>query len=424
MKHSGRLPSLAIATTVVAIAIGVGLLLWALTRTNGDDRSPASSICVPGQAANLFVDVQDAGPESFAGPASSTNNKPLGETVLVRVFQNTHWNGNIQSMTDVQNGMEAGIGITLQATGPYQSNCSLLAANVYSGGIAAATAGATATVVGPTPGIPIGQTTVLATGNAGGMDWSPDGQSLAYSLDGRLYRADSPDFSPRLLATPTDELLSIYTPRWSPDGTKVAFTASHPGRSGNPDDSTGTIGLVNSDGTGLRDLLPGSAADLAPSSSKAIGYWLDDQNVVFYQHCGTACNLPYVVNTQTGNLRRAVEFLDKDTGLLGGGILGTVYYWSPDKRWIAAAQFEGNRALVLYDRHNRTIMDVTTPPPGFDKPWASFARPYPAHHDSRLLTRHCAVPPYAWSYFPTCRSIAPHVPTRMGAWQCARSERD
>ena len=140
-----------------------------------------------------------------------------------------------------------------------------------------------------------------------------------------------------------------------------------PGRGGNPNDSSATIYVVNRDGSDFRDLLPGSAADLAPTNAKDVDDWLDNDTIVFYQGCGTACRQPFLLHVASGQVERAVQVPGVATGELGAGILGTTYYWSPDKRWIAADDAEGRNAIVVYDRQKQELISLATPPAGFDQ---------------------------------------------------------
>lgn len=127
LRHRlGWAPQLAIGTAVVALAAGVGLLVWGLTRTNGDEKPLASALCAPGEIGNYFIDVQTVNGDSFSGPASSTNHRDLNQDVTVRTDANTTWNGFVQSTDDIRDAT------VIQATGPWQADCSLLAVNVFS----------------------------------------------------------------------------------------------------------------------------------------------------------------------------------------------------------------------------------------------------------------------------------------------------
>jgi hypothetical protein len=83
----------------------------------------------PGQTVNDFVDVQTLNPDGFAGPASSTNYRPTGETLTVHTNATTYWLGVVQSLADVR------IGVNLQVAGTRQSDCSVIAIKVLSSAV-------------------------------------------------------------------------------------------------------------------------------------------------------------------------------------------------------------------------------------------------------------------------------------------------
>jgi DNA-binding CsgD family transcriptional regulator len=139
LRHRlGWAPQLTIATAVVALAAGVGLLVWGLTRTNGEDGT-VSALCAPGEIGNYFIDVREADEDSFSGPASSTNNLDLNQNITVGVNSSTRWSGIVQSAPDIQKGMH------IQAAGPWQNDCTLLAASVFSSSAVQATVAPTST---------------------------------------------------------------------------------------------------------------------------------------------------------------------------------------------------------------------------------------------------------------------------------------
>lgn len=105
-----------------------------------------------------------------------------------------------------------------------------------------------------------------------GMAWSPDETQTAFGdvFTGRLWIADAQGRDPQLLAVTrnpeldSDELATLTyilsydvpNPRWSPDGTRLAFVSLI---DGNPE-----IYIINRDGTGLQRLTFHSALDLGP----------------------------------------------------------------------------------------------------------------------------------------------------------------
>jgi len=345
----------AAAGAFVIVAAGLGLLVWGLLRTSGGGKGATVS-CVPQEIVNYLVNVETVDGASFSGPAGSTIFTPEGE-VTVRVDETTEWYGDpVASIEDVRAGMR------MQAVGPLTADCAIDAVTVLAAGDA---------------GPPF--FTTLGAGLYNGADWSPDGRSVAFALDGVLYRADGPRF-PRyvrepLIAEPLE--FPARTPKWSPDGGRIAFVSRHQGRFDDDSLDSLTIYMVNADGTGVQDLLPGTAADLAPTDSKGLQGWLDNDTVLFDQGCGTACQQPYLLHVETGEVEPVVRVTNATTGA-ESGILGTVYHYSPDQRWIAVENLGRNSSLVLYDREERALLDLAAPTPsapdtgGLIGPWQQF----------------------------------------------------
>lgn len=79
----------------------------------------------PGEIANFFVHVQSITAGGFVGPASTTLHQPTGEVVTVHANPSTQWHGAVQGLGDVQPGMD------VQAVGPRQDDCSIIAVNIF-----------------------------------------------------------------------------------------------------------------------------------------------------------------------------------------------------------------------------------------------------------------------------------------------------
>ncbi|MGA2286021.1 MAG: hypothetical protein ABSG55_07125 [Dehalococcoidia bacterium] len=84
--------------------------------------------CTPGEIINDYVHVDTVLPDGFAGPATDTLLRPTGETLTVHVDSATNWIGPVQSLAGVTPGL------ILQAVGPRQPDCSVVAVNVFSPG--------------------------------------------------------------------------------------------------------------------------------------------------------------------------------------------------------------------------------------------------------------------------------------------------
>ncbi len=284
----------AAAGAAIAVAAGIGVLVWGLVRTEGDE-----------------------GPSVVGADPSATNDQsqPVTSTSTV---------------------------LSVTTTTP-------------------------APVASATP-----ELTQMVTVNSGtvvGVDWSPDGSSIAFASNRAIYRADYPTFEARILASPGDQQRPFSQPRWSPDGQRLAFVGSHLARLGDSNLSRATVWLVQADGSNLRDLLPGEKAELAPTNYKELDHWLDNRTVIFYQGCGTACANPYLLDADTGELRQTVN-IPGSTGAIGAGILGTIYHWSPDNRRIAVEELS-LPTVLLYDRATRTALRLAPEAPR-QTPWQWF----------------------------------------------------
>ena len=87
--------------------------------------------------------------------------------------------------------------------------------------------------------------------------WSPDGKSLAYSMNGDLFVMQSDGTENRKLAAVGGSPVALS---WSPDGSKIRFSKDN------------RLWEMSSDGTGLRPLLPG----WRPSFSQCCGRWTSE----------------------------------------------------------------------------------------------------------------------------------------------------
>ena len=85
--------------------------------------------------------------------------------------------------------------------------------------------------------------------------WSPDGKSIAYSLNGDIYVIQSDGTENRKVATVGGSPVELS---WSPDGTKIRFSRDN------------RLWEISSDGTGLHPLLP------AWRTSQCCGRWTPD----------------------------------------------------------------------------------------------------------------------------------------------------
>lgn len=183
-------------------------------------------------------------------------------------------------------------------------------------------------------------------------DVSRDGKWIAYiSIDGGpLWISSADRKDTRQLVSSFEE---IELPRWSPDGTEIAFTAKTTGR-------PWRIYVVSRGGGTPREASSGDDNQGAPTWS-ADGKWLAYANV----HCQASSDCA---------VHRIELASGKTDTVPGSGGLRTAR-WSPDGRYIAALQAERHQLLVfdVAKKHWRKLSDSIM---GDDLSWS---------HDSRYL---------------------------------------
>jgi Tol biopolymer transport system component len=106
------------------------------------------------------------------------------------------------------------------------------------------------------------------------LAWSPDGKRIAANIDGLIWLEDArgeTNLMTEMIGEPLSSFVSAAamgpnadSPTWSPDGEWLAFGWFSDSDSS---DSFGDIYVVNADGSGLRDVLPGSERDSQPAWS-------------------------------------------------------------------------------------------------------------------------------------------------------------
>jgi len=162
--------------------------------------------------------------------------------------------------------------------------------------------------------------------SAESVDFTRDGSWVAFVSHpyGALWRCRA-DGTEQLRLTP--DSLRVFLPRWSPDGTRLAFraeSASLPVK----------IYIVSSDGKGLRRLLADGRNEADPSWSPDGTKLAFGRTTLPYE---SAPKVIHVYDFQTG----AVSTLPGSEGLFSPR-------WSPDGRYIAAMTLDSQR-LMLFD---------------------------------------------------------------------------
>jgi Tol biopolymer transport system component len=180
-----------------------------------------------------------------------------------------------------------------------------------------------------------GQFMTYLSGVAGRwIDYSPDARWVAYTVaaDNTLWRS-RPDGSERLRLTPWH----TGKPRWSPDGTRIAFTGN---RAGEPVE----VYVIDASGSGggvPEAVTSGPGGDGEPS-------WSPDGNSLVVSRGAPRSAVLYVVDWKT----RKTEILPGSEGLSRAA-------WSPDPRYIAATNAAGSE-IRLFDFRTRQWTPLAT----------------------------------------------------------------
>lgn len=146
-------------------------------------------------------------------------------------------------------------------------------------------------------------------------DWSPDGTRIVFS-------ADRPG-GPELFVMDEDGSHRVALgvagadPRWSPDGTKILYT------------NAGTVTVMNADGTGSTPLAEGYAGDWSPDGGRIAFSRVDRSRCIYDMFCPTDL---YVMEADGTGVTLLVSATNSSDDLTGAA-------WSPDGTKLAYTRF-------------------------------------------------------------------------------------
>ncbi len=171
--------------------------------------------------------------------------------------------------------------------------------------------------------------------SAEGVDFSPDGKRVVYVSfpDGVLWesKADGSDRH-QLSFLPT----VVGLPRWSPDGTKIAFSSHQPGQ-------TWHIFLVSPEGGDPEQITSGDSDQLDPS-------WSPDGNSLIFG------GYPASVRLSKEDAIHILDLKTRQVTALPGSVKLFSPRWSPDGRYLLAMTVNYDK-LMLYDFSTRKWED-------------------------------------------------------------------
>ena len=199
----------------------------------------------------------------------------------------------------------------------------------------------------------------LGAMSGGFIDYSPDGQWVTYVAfpDGTLWRSRVNGGERQQLTTPATGV--IFSPRWSPDGRFILFSAWQVDR---PIDDYKKIYMIPAEGGAPLLLVSGN---FQPADAS----WSPDGNSIAYGGASGVGDASEV---------RILDIATLQTRTVAGskGMFGP--RWSPDGRYIVAQSGDAKRTL-LYSFASNQWRELATPAETTEMGWPTWS------HDSRYV---------------------------------------
>jgi Tol biopolymer transport system component/DNA-binding winged helix-turn-helix (wHTH) protein len=189
------------------------------------------------------------------------------------------------------------------------------------------------------------------------LDFSRDGKLLAYSSypENYLFRSDA-DGGHKLRLTPPTFQGIFGNPRFSPDGTQIAFSASRPGESSR-------AYVETAEGDGLRKLTNGECGHNGESDP----VWSPDGAFLIF---GCLPDGPKAGLNRDSVVIRMIDLKTHQISVLPGSQGLWSPRWSPNGRYLIAMSFPLPADLVLYDTQTHVRRKLFTPKNGGWPAWS------------------------------------------------------